>query len=220
MAPFAHRNQPLLFLLNDSFSQAMVLRRHGPGGPGANAGPTTTGPSNRTLAQATGGPGAKAGPAQATTTTGGLGVIAGPPPRPRRHRRAKGENQEDDDEGQGFKSQQEDHCAGEGRNYRHAVAETALILAEWTTLPNPWKARMRLKAQRIVFEACGAEVSSTKRMLAARIRGDEVFKFGDVAVAQADNWRSQLRDDSGPFWRMTKEEAEQLGPVRRRRRRA
>ena len=50
-------------------------------------------------------------------------------------------------------------------------------------MPNPWKARMRLKAQRIVFEACGAEVSSTKRMLAARIRGDEVFKFGDVAVA-------------------------------------
>ena len=27
------------FLLNDSFSQAMVLRRHGPGGPGAIAGP-------------------------------------------------------------------------------------------------------------------------------------------------------------------------------------
>ena len=37
--PPSHRNQPLLFLLNNLFCQAMELRRHGPGGPGAIAGP-------------------------------------------------------------------------------------------------------------------------------------------------------------------------------------
>ena len=93
-----------------------------------------------------------------------------------------------------------------------------MIRAQWSDSQNQWEARL-LKAQRIGWEARRAEESSTKHTLAARIRGDEVFSFEEVAVAQANNLRSQLRD-SDRRWRMTMEEADQLswlGPVRRRR---
>ena len=153
----------------------------------------TTGP--KTLAKATGGLGANAGPPKAT---GGLGANAGPP-RPRRQRDDDGESEYH--QGQGFEGDDEgddvsDCVASRGINYRWAVAEARYTLYEWSTLPDPWKTRLKMSANKVAFAAIAAEESSDKRESARW----QASRPGGAVAPAAGHRR----------WAMTKRGAEML----------